>query len=75
MLSQPPKPPSKKRNHSQRPIALVCMSPDEFGRATGISSPTLYRMMGRGELKFVKIGRLRKIPSSELARLGLTDAE
>jgi excisionase family DNA binding protein len=47
----------------------VCVSVDELCEATGISKPTAYRHMNEGRIRFVKLGRLRKIPVSELERL------
>jgi excisionase family DNA binding protein len=35
----------------------------------GISRPTLYALMNRGELKTLKIGKLRRVPSAEIDRL------
>ena len=54
-------------------ISRICVSPDEFAEATGISKPTLYRMMADGRLRFTQAtSRMRKIPTSEYARLGLS---
>jgi len=50
----------------------VCVSPYEVAAATGLSLPTIYRMMKRKQLRYVQLGgRMRKIPVSEYARLGL----
>jgi excisionase family DNA binding protein len=50
----------------------VCVSPYEMRAATGLSLATIYRMMQSGQLRFVQLGgRMRKIPTSEYARLGL----
>jgi len=43
--------------------------PDEFAVRAGISRPTVWRMMQRGELRYAKFGRARRIPLSELERL------
>ncbi len=63
----------KKRLRKKRPVECVCVSPEEFSRATGISRPTIYRMMADGRLRFVQASeRMRKIPTSEYGRLGLS---
>ena len=55
------------------PIARICVSIAEFCQATGISRPTVYRMMNTGKLRFVQVGpRMRKIPTTEFSRLGLS---
>jgi excisionase family DNA binding protein len=57
---------------AREPIARICVSIAEFCEATGISRPTVYRMMNAGKLRFVQVGaRMRKIPTTEFARLGL----
>jgi excisionase family DNA binding protein len=64
----------KRGPRKQRPIAPVCVSPDEFSKATGISRPVVYRMMEDGRLHYVQVTpRLRKIPTTEYARLGLAE--
>jgi excisionase family DNA binding protein len=63
----------KRGPRKQRAIAPVCVSPDEFSKATGISKPVLYRMMADGRLRYTQAtSRLRKIPTSEYDRLGLS---
>ena len=63
----------KRGPRKQRPIEPVCVSPEEFSRATGISVPTAYRWMAHGRLRYSQVGeRLRKIPTSEYSRLGLS---
>jgi excisionase family DNA binding protein len=42
---------------------------DEASVASGVSRSTLYRLMDRGELRFVKIGARRLIPAGAPARL------
>jgi excisionase family DNA binding protein len=73
-LEHGPQRQNKKRGpRKRRAIAPVCVSPEEFSRATGISRPTTYRWMADGRLKFVQFGtRMRKIPTSEFERLGLS---
>ena len=45
------------------------LPPEEFAVTAGISRPTVWRMMQRGELRYAKFGRARRIPRSELERL------
>jgi hypothetical protein len=64
----------KRGPRKQRPIAPICVSPDEFSKATGISKPVIYRMMLDGRLKYVQVtSRIRKIRTTEYARLGLAE--
>jgi excisionase family DNA binding protein len=66
----------RQKRHGARarePLARICVSIGEFCEATGISRPTVYRMMNAGKLHFVQIGpRMRKIPTTEFTRLGLS---
>jgi excisionase family DNA binding protein len=74
-MSQPSTQPKKKKRgpRKQRAIQPVCVSVDEWVRATGFSRPTTYRWMADGRLRFVQFGeRMRKIPTSEYVRLGLS---
>lgn len=41
----------------------------------GVSRPTLYRMLARGELKTVQVGRQRRIPKDEMTRLTTSNTE
>jgi excisionase family DNA binding protein len=41
----------------------------EGSRFTGIGRTFLYGLMARGELRYVKVGKRRLIPRSELVRL------
>jgi len=63
----------KRGPRKQRPIQPVCVSPEEFSQATGISKPVIYRMMQDGRLRYTQAtSRMRKIPTTEYARLGLS---
>ena len=44
-------------------------SPTEAAVATGLSLSTVNRKLAAGELKSVKVGRRRVIPTAELERL------
>ena len=67
----------KKRGpRKKREIERVCVSVDEWVEATGICKPTTYRWMADGRIRYVQFGtRMRKIPTSEFARLGLLPSE
>jgi hypothetical protein len=66
----------KRGQRKQHAIARVCYSPEEFSQASGISRPTIYRMMADGRLRYSQVTPdMRKIPASEFARLGLTGEE
>ena len=67
----------KRGPRKRRSIEPVCVSPDEFSAATGISRPVLYRMMADGRLRYTQVtpSMRRKIPTTEYARLGLCDGE
>ncbi len=41
----------------------------EAARFIGLSRMTLHRLMGRGALRYVKVGRRRLLPRAELRRL------
>ena len=45
------------------------LTPDEVATALGCGRTYVYELMGKGELRSVKLGRLRRIPHSEIARL------
>jgi excisionase family DNA binding protein len=61
----------RRRSHIRPPIPRVALTVGEFSWATGLSKPTLYRMMIEGELRFAQIGGTRRIPVTEFGRLGL----
>lgn len=41
----------------------------EAAAKLAISRATLYRLIDRGELKTVRLGRLRRVPGAELCRI------
>lgn len=47
----------------------LAYSPQGFCDATGLSRPTLYRMMRAGEIAFVKARRRTLIPATEIHKL------
>jgi excisionase family DNA binding protein len=63
----------QRRSHARRSIAPICFTVSEWVSATGLSKPSVYRMMQDGRLRFVQFGRTRRIPATEQARLGLTE--
>lgn len=42
------------------------MTVEEAAAALGINRATLYRIMGRGELRWTTVGKRRRIPQAEL---------
>jgi excisionase family DNA binding protein len=63
---------------NQRPtLPRLGDSIQDFIDRTGISRPTVYRMMADGRLKFIQVtDDMRRIPTSEYVRLGfVTDAK
>jgi excisionase family DNA binding protein len=60
-----------RRRRSARRIERVCLTVSEWSESTGLSRPTIYRMMKNGELRYVQFGRTRRIPIEEQSRLGL----
>ena len=72
-LEHTPQRQKRRGPRKQRVLARVCVSPSEFSETTGISRPVVYRMMADGRLRYVQAtSKLRKIPASEFARLGLS---
>jgi hypothetical protein len=72
-LEHAPQRQKKRGPRKQRALAPVCVSPTEFSATTGISRPVVYRMMKDGRLRYVQATpKLRKIPTTEYSRLGLT---
>lgn len=60
----------QRRHRGREPIPRIALSINEFSVATGISRPTLYRMMRSGQLRYVQLGeRFRRIPATEIMRL------
>jgi excisionase family DNA binding protein len=54
----------------------LALTVDEAAAALGLSRPTIWRMIQRGELQSVKVGGRRLIPVATLrVLLGLPDAE
>jgi predicted DNA-binding transcriptional regulator AlpA len=46
----------------------------EFMKLTGISRPSLFRLIQNGDLKVVKLGTIKLVPHTEIVRLGLIAA-
>jgi excisionase family DNA binding protein len=61
---------TKRAAPRQRPIAPIGLSVNESVATTGLSRPQLYKMMKAGELRYIQLGRTRRIPPSEFVRLG-----
>lgn len=52
----------------------LAVSPTEAARLLGLSRSGIYNLMRRGELRTVNIGRVRRVPVSELDRLLADDS-
>lgn len=52
---------AKKRTHGPRTLPVIAASPAEIADMYGISKPTLYQYMRRGELQSSKVGGRRII--------------
>jgi excisionase family DNA binding protein len=57
------------------PLRRIAYTVGEWSEITGLSRPTIYRMMSDGRLRFVQFGRTRRIPAEEQIRLGLVSAD
>jgi hypothetical protein len=68
-----PKPKRKRKRKPRPPLPRVAYSIPEWGEITCTSRPTIYRQMGNGELKYVQVRGVRRIPATELSRLGFVD--
>ena len=69
-----PNNPVKRSPQVRTPLPRVAYSVTEWSEITGTSRPTVYRQMDAGELRYVLIRKMRRIPASELVRLKLTAA-
>jgi excisionase family DNA binding protein len=65
-------PPGNRRILKPAKVRRSQGSPAEFAASTGVSRATTWRMMKRGALRYVRVGKLRRIPISEFARYGAT---
>jgi len=50
-------------------VRRYAYTPAEFATTLGVCRATVYNLMARGELRFVKLGRSTRIPAAELDRL------
>ena len=53
-------------NPEQRVVPQLLLSPTEAGASLGVSRATIYRLLGAGSLRAVRIGRSRRIPAAEI---------
>jgi excisionase family DNA binding protein len=69
---------SKKQKRTRRPqlpLARLAYSITEWSELTNTSKPTIYRQMNAGELRFVQVRGVRRIPAAESVRLKFAPAE
>ena len=71
--------PKKKRAHKRhlrlqrrQALARLAYTVEEMSEVTSLSKAHLYLLMADGKLAFAQLGGTRRIPASELVRLGLT---
>lgn len=72
MIKHHPDSTRRQRRASHRPASLgdrLFDPPDKFCERTALSRATVWRMMRDGRLRYVKFGRVRRIPTSEYERL------
>ena len=64
----------KRGPRKQRPINPVCVSPEEFSQGDRHGAVPLFKkMMQDGRLRYAQAtSRMRKIPTTEYSRLGLS---
>jgi excisionase family DNA binding protein len=62
--------PPGQRISTPRKVRRSQGSPSEFATSTGISRSSTWRLMKSGALRFVRVGKLRRIPVTEFARYG-----
>jgi excisionase family DNA binding protein len=70
-LKHAPERQRRRRGHIRPSLPRVAVTVGEFSATTGLSRPTLYRMMIEKKLRYAQIGGTRRIPVSEYRRLGL----
>lgn len=58
-----------KNSSTNEPVRRLAYSPTEAAEALGCTRQHIYRLMGRGDLHAVKIGRLTRISAGEIERL------
>ena len=51
------------------PVERLAYTPAEVAAAIGVTRQTIHNLIGRGELRAVKVGRCTRIPASEARRL------
>jgi excisionase family DNA binding protein len=58
-----------RRKRPVPPVDRKFHTPDEFSAATNLSRATVWRLMKAGKVRFTHMGRQRRIPTTEYARL------
>lgn len=54
--------------HSENEPRPALLSAEQAGKALSCGRTYIYELMSRGELRSVKVGRLRRIPATEIDR-------
>lgn len=47
------------------PTELALLTPEQFGKRVNVGRTTIYGLLASGEVRSVKVGRLRRIPAPE----------
>jgi excisionase family DNA binding protein len=76
LITHEPQPKKRLSLRQQRREALprVAFTVSEWATITSMSKATVYRQMLAGELRFVQLRGTRRVPASELTRLGFSGA-
>lgn len=64
----PSEPPRSEVDERPEVTEQLAYSPAQAAEQLGIGKSTMYRLMVSGEIQYIRIGRLRRIPRTELAR-------
>jgi excisionase family DNA binding protein len=74
----PPAPKKRERTRlrlqKRQALPRLAYTVSELAEITSLSKAHVYRLMARGQLQFTQLGGTRRIPASELVRLGLAGA-
>ncbi|MDT3395804.1 helix-turn-helix domain-containing protein [Streptomyces sp. B1866] len=60
------RPPTAERHDGHGDPTLVALTVEEAARRLGIGRTTMYALVSSGQIRSVKIGRLRRIPAQAL---------
>ena len=58
-----------RKPNKETPVPVLLHTVEDVSQSLSLSRSTLYNLMERGDLDYVKIGRARRIPLREIERL------